>query len=302
MNRGPVKTRHEGFRPSYVRIESAGAWPAPMNRSLHPRGGGNRMTNDSNMESTRRDAIRPMEAYFDFDGVFNAFPDPKILRRGGQNHLEWLRNDDPRRELYDPDKNAFLLNDNSVIKIKEGSYRIHWSNELTNHIRLLAGENGLSFHWLTTWQPHTELLDDLLGFSRGINDDYEGSSISTVTEQWYDPDTRRGIWTGKPDTISKRIHKAYGEGESLSLIWVDDEECDCTGLKAIQNALNQHGDDGSVKVLLVRPDEKIGLSRRQFDEILKFVKHSEDYDRLSYDVEPSINDPYDEMNRAHLGF
>lgn len=260
------------------------------------------MTNDSNMESTLRDAIRPMEAYFDFDGVFNAFPDPKILRRGGQNHLEWLRNDDPRRELYDPDKNAFLLSSNSVIKIKKGSYRIHWSNELTVHMRLLAGENGLSFHWLTTWQPYTELLDDLLGFSSGINDDYEGSSISTVTEQWYDPDTRRGIWTGKPDTISKRIHKAYGEGESLGLIWVDDEECDCTGLKAIQNALNQHGDDGSVKVLLVRPDEKIGLSRRQFDEILKFVKHSEDYDRLSYDVEPSINDPYDEMNRAHLGF
>lgn len=260
------------------------------------------MTNDSNMESTRRGTIRPMEAYFDFDGVFNAFPDPKILRRGGQNHLEWLRNDDPRRELYDPDKNSFLLNGNSVIKIKEGSYRIHWSNELTSHIRLLAGENDLSFHWLTTWQPHTELLDDLLGFSRGINDEYEGPSISTVTEQWYDPNTRRGIWTGKPDTISKRIHKAYEEGESLSLIWVDDEECDCTGLKAIQNALNQHGDDGSVKVLLVRPDEKIGLSRRQFDEILKFVKHSEDYDRLSYDVEPSINDPYDEMNRAHLGF
>ena len=98
------------------------------------------MTNDSNMESTLRDGIRPMEAYFDFDGVFNAFPDPKILRRGGQNHLEWLRNDDPRRELYDPDKNAFLLNGNSVIKIKEGSYRIHWSNELTNHIRLLAGK------------------------------------------------------------------------------------------------------------------------------------------------------------------
>ena len=119
------------------------------------------MTNDSNMESTHKGTIRPMEAYFDFDGVFNAFPDPKILRRGGQNHLEWLRNDDPRRELYDPDKNAFLLNDNSVIKIKEGSYRIHWSNELTSHIRLLAGENGLSFHWLTTWQPYTELLDDL---------------------------------------------------------------------------------------------------------------------------------------------
>lgn len=259
------------------------------------------MTNDSNLNPSHRTPISPVEAYFDFDGVFNAFPDPKILRRGGQNHLEWLENDDPRKELYDPDKNAFPLNGNSVIKIKEGSYRIHWSNELTSHIRLLVGSGDLSFHWLTTWQPYTELLDNLLGFSGNINDNPVGV-ISTETEQWYDPDTRRGIWTGKPDIISKRIHKAYENGDPLRLIWVDDEECDCTGLKAVKNALNQYEDDGSVKVLLIRPDEKIGLSRHQFDEITKFIKHGEDYSRLSYDVEPSINDPYDEVERSHLGF
>lgn len=39
--------------------------------------------------------------YTDFDGVLNAFPDDKVLRRGGVGHTQWLKEVDPRKELYD---------------------------------------------------------------------------------------------------------------------------------------------------------------------------------------------------------
>ncbi len=29
--------------------------------------------------------------YTDFDGVLNAFPDDKVLRRGGVGHTQWLK-------------------------------------------------------------------------------------------------------------------------------------------------------------------------------------------------------------------
>lgn len=237
-------------------------------------------------------AFDGVEGYFDFDGVFNAFPDPKVWRRGGQDRLDWLPVDDLRRELYDPDGNAFLLNGNTKLKVPEGNYRVHWSNELAGRLHLLMESGVLRLHWLTTWQPYTSMLDKILGF-----DDME-----TVTERWYDESTRRGIWTGKQDTVVARINTAYKTGSPLSLIWVDDEECNSIALKAVKAALDAHEDDGSVHVLMVRPDDRIGVSRRQLDEILGFVKDPSSYGRLSYDIEPSIDDPYDEMKRGHLGF
>ncbi len=38
--------------------------------------------------------------YTDFDGVLNAFPDDKVLRRGGVGHTGWLKDGDPRKPLY----------------------------------------------------------------------------------------------------------------------------------------------------------------------------------------------------------
>lgn len=49
--------------------------------------------------------------YTDFDGVLNAFPDDKALRRGGVGHTQWLKEGDPRKELYDSAR-AFPLTGN----------------------------------------------------------------------------------------------------------------------------------------------------------------------------------------------
>lgn len=241
-----------------------------------------------------------LEAYYDFDGVFNAFPERDILKRGGQNHMEWMKPGDERAELYDPDNNAFLLNGNKVLKVREGRYRIHWSNELSFRTRLLCGQTGMGFNWLTTWQPYTALLDNLLGFYDDGNVG-AGRPISTKTEQWYDPDTREGIWTGKCDTITSRIRKSASDGSSLRLIWIDDEECDYINVKKVKDALDGNP-DADIKVLMVRPDERIGISRRQFDRITEFAREPDGFDRLTVDTEPSIKDPVGMMRLNHLGF
>lgn len=49
--------------------------------------------------------------YTDFDGVLNAFPDDKVLRRGGVGHTGWMKADDPRKPLYDAAR-AFRLDGN----------------------------------------------------------------------------------------------------------------------------------------------------------------------------------------------
>ena len=50
--------------------------------------------------------------YTDFDGVLNAFPDDKVLRRGGVGHTVWMKADDPRKPLYDAAR-AFRLDGNA---------------------------------------------------------------------------------------------------------------------------------------------------------------------------------------------
>lgn len=59
--------------------------------------------------------------YTDFDGVLNAFPDDKVLRRGGVGHTQWLKEDDPRKELYDSAR-AFPLTGNEQVRTGRGRF------------------------------------------------------------------------------------------------------------------------------------------------------------------------------------
>lgn len=50
--------------------------------------------------------------FTDFDGVLNAFPDDKLLRRGGVNKvMTWAKPDSPYAKMYNPEK-AFHLDGN----------------------------------------------------------------------------------------------------------------------------------------------------------------------------------------------
>ena len=50
--------------------------------------------------------------FTDFDGVLNAFPDDKLLRRSGVNKvMTWAKPDSPYAKIYNPEK-AFHLDGN----------------------------------------------------------------------------------------------------------------------------------------------------------------------------------------------
>lgn len=47
--------------------------------------------------------------FTDFDGVLNAFPDDKLLRRGGVNKvMTWAKPDSPYAKMYNPEKSVPL--------------------------------------------------------------------------------------------------------------------------------------------------------------------------------------------------
>lgn len=101
--------------------------------------------------------------YTDFDGVLNAFPDRKVLQRGGVNRTQWLKDGDPRKALYSPER-AFHLDGNAQARLFVGRFRIHWSRELSDAMYGLARNGRIELNWLTTWQPYcTNTLDPMLG-------------------------------------------------------------------------------------------------------------------------------------------
>lgn len=53
--------------------------------------------------------------FTDFDGVLNAFPDDKLLRRGGVNKvMTWAKPDSPYAKMYNPEK-AFHLDSKDLM-------------------------------------------------------------------------------------------------------------------------------------------------------------------------------------------
>ena len=102
--------------------------------------------------------------FTDFDGVLNAFPDDKLLRRGGVNKvMTWAKPDSPYAKMYNPEK-AFHLDGNEKAHTPVGSWRIHWSSELSDAMYALAVDGIVELWWLSTWQPYcSQILDPLLG-------------------------------------------------------------------------------------------------------------------------------------------
>ena len=130
--------------------------------------------------------------YTDFDGVLNAFPDDKVLRRGGVGHTGWMKADDARRELYS-DERAFRLDGNEQARTPVGRFRIHWSTELTDAMYALAMSGRAELNWLSTWQPYcVSTLDPMLGWD---------PRIARVVI-WYDPVTMERWLNQIPGVVS----------------------------------------------------------------------------------------------------
>lgn len=216
----------------------------------------------------------------DFDGVLNVFPDAKMLRRGGQDRLGWLKPGDPRLPLYSLG-NAFRFDRSKRLSLGSpyGKVRIRWSGELADAYRRLVEPGIVELDWLTTWQPFTRLLDLELGWV-GLSE----------TVRWYDPVTGAGRLTGKLTAVLRRIEVERDSPDPKPIIWIDDEECHPNRLSDIEAARP------AMPVLMVRPDERIGISRRQWALVERFVGDPSGFPMVMLDEEPSIG-----RRNGHMG-
>ena len=141
--------------------------------------------------------------YTDFDGVLNAFPDDKVLRRGGVGHTQWLKEGDPRKELYDSER-AFPLTGNEQVRTGHGRFRVHWSRELAGMMHDLALSGSVELNWLTTWHRIVQgcLTPCLVGI-RELNGLLSG--------------TTRSLTSGDGPASSRRLcHVSGSNGDSRS--------------------------------------------------------------------------------------
>lgn len=175
--------------------------------------------------------------FTDFDGVLNAFPDDKLLRRGGVNKvMTWAKPDSP--------------------------YAMY----------ALAVDGIVELWWLSTWQPYcSQILDPMLGWDPML--------VDVIT--WYDPVTKWGRETGKWQTIQRRVRIECEENEPAPIVWIDDDECFEQRAQLLEEL------QPKAPVLMVRPDYRIGISCRQWKLIDTFVHHPEQFDTVTFDMEPT---------------
>lgn len=209
----------------------------------------------------------------DFDGVINAFPDDKLLRRGGQtgSWLEKLSVDDPRRQLYSLD-NAFLLDHSERVTITQinrydecetTTVRIRWAGELADAIRELQADCEADVAWLSTWQPWTDKLERELGFA-SLGD--ETPPLSTV--RWYDPVSGENRAAGKLYSVAAVLQELQAAGQQRPIVWIDDEEADAEA----ERWLRSRGLGEASPLLMIQPDDRIGVSRSQWKHAVDFMR------------------------------
>lgn len=209
----------------------------------------------------------------DFDGVINAFPDDKLLRRGGQtgSWLGKLRGDDPRRQLYSLD-NAFLLDRSERVTVTQinrydecetATVRIRWAGELAGAVRRLQADCEADVAWLSTWQPWTDRLERKLGFTRSGDD---APLLSTV--RWYDPVSGENRAAGKRLAVAAVLQELQATSQQRPIVWIDDEEADAEA----ERWLRSRGLGEASPLLMIQPDDRIGVSRSQWKHAVDFMR------------------------------
>lgn len=218
-----------------------------------------KIVHGANRETEMSRANKPV-MYLDFDGVLNAFPNTGIVNYSDVGHVELVPDPDGyRTDLYSA-KRAFPLDKTAVIDFgRRGFHELHWSDELAGKLYALARGGMLDLRWLSTWQPYTEMLGDRLG--------WDDSVVSSVF--WYDPNTHEGRVMQKLDLIMNEIIKQRERVErgydAHAIIWVDDGAINNRTITALIHT------QLASPLLLISPDARIGISRRQLELIYTFV-------------------------------
>lgn len=145
-------------------------------------------------------------------------------------------------------------------------------SELSDAMYALAVDGIVELWWLSTWQPYcSQILDPMLGWNPML--------VDVIT--WYDPVTKWGRETGKWQTIQRRVRIECEENEPAPIVWIDDDECFEQRAQLLEEL------QPKAPVLMVRPDYRIGISRRQWKLIDTFVHHPEQFDTVTFDMEPT---------------
>lgn len=201
--------------------------------------------------------------YTDFDGVINAF--------GAMA---------PQATV--PDDAAFNADMVETIHIGEGhAYLVQWSGELVAAMAELATAGLVELAWLSTWQPFTDRLEQALGWGH----------VPVETVHWYDPVTLAHLRDGKFSAVQSRARHEQLQERPLPIIWVDDEECTPRRHDLLQGMALR------VPILMVRPDSRIGISRRQWSLIVDFLSTPERYGPVTLDEELTAA-----SHDGHLGY
>ncbi len=201
--------------------------------------------------------------YTDFDGVINAF--------GTMS-----------RPITAHDDTAFGLDMAKTICVAEGhAYLVQWSGELVAAMAELATAGLVELAWLSTWQPFTGRLEQALGWDH----------VPVETVRWYDPVTLAHLRDGKFAAIQSRARHEQLQQRPLPIIWVDDEECTPQRRDLLQ------GMGLRVPMLMVRPDSRIGISRRQWSLIVDFLSTPERYGQVTLDEEATAS-----SHDGHFGY
>ncbi len=173
--------------------------------------------------------------------------------------------------MYNPEK-AFHLDSNEKAHTPVGSWRIHWSSELSDAMYALAVDGIVELWWLSTWQPYcSQILDPMLGWIPCWSMSSPGMILSP------NGDVRRA--NGRPSndayaSNAKRINPRRSYGSTM--------------MNASNSARSSWRKlQPKAPVLMVRPDYRIGISRRQWKLIDTFVHHPEQFDTVTFDMEPT---------------
>ncbi|PAU68366.1 HAD domain-containing protein [Bifidobacterium criceti] len=214
------------------------------------------MTDTDTVHTPRPRAV----IYTDFDGVINAFPKDRAATAG--------------------DGRTFALDGMTYVPADGIAYPVHWSTQLADGMRALVDSGAAELVWLSTWQPFTPALNATLG--------WDGARVRTA--QWYDPVTLTGMRGGKLRTVLRRIAYEDDEATPLPIVWIDDEECTVRAKQLIEAA------GPLFPVFAVRPDDRIGISKRQWRLIREFVANPMAFPTVTLDVEPSVTE-----REGHIG-
>lgn len=156
---------------------------------------------------------------------------------------------------------GFHADQHTRVTLGDGRHvTVTWSSELVR--RLTAVQQIADLAWLSTWQPDTRLLNRL----------FDWHDVTTIN--WYDPVSGHGLWTGKFDHIRSRLRVQ----PERPLIWIDDEEVDDDHETTVTGMRFAH-------LMMIRPDRRIGISKRQMSMIDAFLMNPTAAPRLTVDYE-----------------